>query len=636
MPEAVRHASASRSESALGSLRTRARWQRRLTWALLIGLPIATVWALDLINRGPRMTAFDAADVGAYLIASVQSLLLWSSLAVLAAARRGRARHLFAVVVALLAAIVVGGQNYAYAQYATYMNFDAVRLGNAMRSSVINQLAADALNLGRHLLPPLFVAILFVFIARRYGRPLRTPRRVAWIVLPISVVAMLMLPCSYRRLQAATPDVLLLHALGRTAAMNVGLTKDTWTAPKNRQPIYVPAMSAQPAVPRNVVLVIDESVRADVTCIAYDPSCKTTPYSNAAAPDRIPLHQLRALDSATLVSLGVLWSGLSPLVPNAERGKSPLLFDLLHAAGVQTAYITSQNLDFANSRTLVEDLPLDLFVEARDLVAKPDIDLGAPDELTAAKAVDVARRFPEPYFLVVQFANVHYPFLTDPQRAPFQPSAITKDPARSEAFFNHYKNAVHLHDHATGALLRGLRALPSGARTVVIYTSDHGEAFREHGQYGHTLSIFDEEVRVPGWIDAPKGSLTEAERSKLMGASNAFLWHADLPPTILDLMGIWDAPEIARFRGRMLGTSLLRGLTEKPVPITNCTEQWGCAFRNWGVMQGGKKLEARAWDEDWHCFDVRRDPAETTDLGPAACAPLTEEARKLYREKPGD
>lgn len=582
------------------------------------------------------MTAFDLGDLAAYLFAALLSFSLWSSLAVLAASRRALPRHLTALLALLLAALVIGGQSYAYGQYATYLNFDAARLGNAVKSSVLNQLAADAGNLVRYVLPPALAAALFVFASRRLTRPSRRLRRVALRALPVSLAAMLLLPCSFRRLQAATPDVLFLHALGRTIAMNAGIADDEWTVPENRQPIFVPSVVADPEVPRNVVLVIDESIRADVTCIAYDPSCATTPYSNAAAPNRIPLHQLRALDSATLVSIGVLWSGLSPLVPNDERAKSPVLFELLHAAGVNTAYVTSQNLDFADSRKLVVDLPLDLFAEARDLVPNPDIDLGAPDTLTAEKAVAFAKRLPEPFFLVVQFANVHYPFLTDPARAPFQPSAITKDPARGDEFFNHYKNAVHLHDRATGALLRGLRQLPSSPRTVVLYTSDHGEAFREHDQYGHTLSIFDEEVRVPGWIDAPEGSLTARERARLRAASHAFTWHADLPPTILDLFGIWDAPQIERFRRRMLGTSLLRGLTEGVVPITNCTEQWGCAFRNWGVMKGPRKLEARAWDDDWHCYDVLRDPDEKRDLGVAACADLAAEAMKLYGEKPGD
>lgn len=622
------------SSAALGALRRRAAWLRRGAWAAL-ALPLLAVWLVDASNRATRMALFDSRDALAYAFASALSLLLWASMLVLASARRGWARHAFAIGIAVLAAVTLGGQRYAYAQYAAYIHVDAVALGTAVRASVLNQLAADLPHLAKHLLPPALLASLLVLSARRFPRPRRTLRRLATIALPATLVLVFVSPGASGRLQPVTPDVLLLHASGRALLPATGIPGSSRPAPSPDR-VSVPPLVPTPSLPRNVVLVIDESIRADVTCIDHDPACEVTPHSNAAAPRRIGLRQLRALDSATLVSLGVLWSGLSPLVSNADRATHPQLFHVTRAAGLQSGYVTSQNLDFAGSRALIEVLPIDRFVEARDLVDEPDIDLGAPDELTAAKAVEVARALKEPFLLVVQFANVHYPFRTDPSRSPFHPSAITKDAARSQEFFNHYKNAVHLHDRATGALVRGLRTLPSSERTVIVYTSDHGESFGEHGQYGHTLSIFDEEVRVPGWIDAPDGTLTEQERRRLVAARDAYTWHADLAPTILDLLGLWDAPELSSSRFRMIGTSLLRGLTTRPMPITNCTEQWGCAFRNWGVMHEGRKLEARAWDPDWRCYDVVRDPGERVNLGSAVCASLVDEATRLYREKPGD
>ena len=625
---------ASGSSAAFGALRRRAAWLRRGAWGAL-ALPLFAIWLVDASHRATRMALFDARDALAYAFASVLSLLLWASLLVLASARKGWSRHAFSLVTVLLAAVTVGGQIYAYAQYAAYIHVDAVVLGTAVRASVFNQLAADLPHLATNLFPPALLAMLLVLLVRRSPRPRRSLRRLATVSLPATLLLLFVSPGAFGRLQPVTPDVLFLHALGRAAVHATGILSPSRAAPTNDR-VSVPPLVPTPSRPRNVVLVIDESIRSDVTCIDHDPACEVTPHSNAAAPNRIGLRQLRALDSATLVSLGVLWSGLSPLVSNADRATHPQLFHVTRAAGLQSGYVTSQNLDFAGSRALLQVLPIDRFVEARDLVDEPDIDLGAPDELTAAKAVEVARILKEPFLLVVQFANVHYPFRTDPARSPFQPSAITKDAKRSEEFFNHYKNAVHLHDRATGALVRGLRELPSSSRTVILYTSDHGESFGEHGQYGHTLSIFDEEVHVPGWIDAPDGTLTDQERRQLLAARDAFTWHADFTPTILDLLGLWDAPELSSSRFRMIGTSLLRGLTTRPVPITNCTEQWGCAFRNWGVMHEGRKLEARAWDRDWRCYDVLRDPGERVNLGPAACVTLVQEAQRLYGEKPGD
>ncbi len=39
-------------------------------------------------------------------------------------------------------------------------------------------------------------------------------------------------------------------------------------------------------------------------------------------------------------------------------------------------------------------------------------------------------------------------------------------------------------------------------RAIIVFTSDHGEAFREHWQLGHTSALYEEEIHVQGWIDA--------------------------------------------------------------------------------------------------------------------------------------
>jgi hypothetical protein len=68
--------------------------------------------------------------------------------------------------------------------------------------------------------------------------------------------------------------------------------------------------------------------------------------------------------------------------------------------------------------------------------------------------------------------------------------------------------------------------------------------------------------------------------------------------------------------------------------MTNCTWVWECAFRNWGLMQGSRKLEAREWDGAYRCFDTDGDPKELVDLGERGCGPLPDVARELYRAMP--
>jgi arylsulfatase A-like enzyme len=292
---------------------------------------------------------------------------------------------------------------------------------------------------------------------------------------------------------------------------------------------------------------------------------------------------------------------------------------------------------FGNSRLWVKNLGVSKFCSATDLDPTSDLDIGAPEHLLARRVNREIAELREPFLAVVQLSNVHYPYLVDqggPQ--PFQPATTSKAPDANGSFKNHYQNAVHQQDRHVASMIRHLRSSPRGQRTVVMYTSDHGEAFREHHQMGHTFTVFDEEIKVPGWLDAPSGVLSEQERDNLRRKRTAFTFHADVTPTILDLMGVWDNHELDRFKTKMLGTSLLRApVTDRPLPLTNCAGVWSCAFENWGYMRQNMKLEARAWDRGYKCYDLLEDPFELRDLGVDACGDLKTLALRTFGRLPG-
>ncbi len=103
----------------------------------------------------------------------------------------------------------------------------------------------------------------------------------------------------------------------------------------------------------------------------------------------------------------------------------------------------------------------------------------------------------------------------------------------------------------------------------------------------------------------------------------------DVFPTMMDLLGLWDAPELGHFKSKIPGQSLLRGGSPptQSIILTNCTELWACAFKNWGAMQGTKKLIAHQGDRAWNCFDVATDPEENKPLDVSQCGnllPMTE------------
>jgi glucan phosphoethanolaminetransferase (alkaline phosphatase superfamily) len=621
------------------------RWVRRFVrsrryfaLAALLCLPIL-VLLLDFARRSERILAFEDDYRFTYGLAILESAILWGTLLYAACGRRGPYREVCAALFVGFATFSIGGQTYFFEQYHAYLNVDVSVFASNFMDSVVNQLFADIGNYLRAKLPILLLAVGLVWLGRRALRPRGTPERFAAVAAPLLLVASFFIPTQYRHVQASTPDVLYLNAVGGLLRTQFGFTEQSsQLRPRLRESLPVLPLTRSSAAPkRNVVFVIAESVRASATCIEHDEECRLTEHTNRLFPKRYPFNRMRSVDSCTAISLAVLWSGLYPTESRDHLHTWPLLFDYAKSAGYDTAFWTSQNMMFGNVRLWVKNLGVRKFVSATDLDPTADLDMGAPENLLADHVNAEIGDLKEPFLAVVQLSNVHYPYYVDPTGPePFQPATTSKAPDENTAFLNYYQNAVYQQDQHVARMLEHLRSTPAGARTVIVYTSDHGEAFREHGQMGHTFSIFDEETHVPMWIDAPPGTLTDAEVEALRKKRNDYLFHIDLAPTVLDLMGVLDDPGIAEYRTRMHGHSLLRPeLSEQPIPMTNCAGVWSCAFENWGYMQKNLKLEARSWDSGWRCYDLDADPEERNDLGPEKCPTLLEAANRTYGRLPG-
>jgi hypothetical protein len=602
----------------------------------MLAAPGLGVLAFDCAYRGRAL--WSVASAGSYALAALCSLVVWAGFLYAAARRSSWTGRVAASVFVLLYALVLGGQRYFFEQYRTYVNAELGLFAADFLASVKGQLWAD---FGHYMLVTLPLAGLglgLVWGARRLLEPRPAVARWAAALGPLAVIGGVLVPWHPRPALAATPDLLYLDAVG-------GLVQGLWGAPRYaaddtirpRRSLSLPSLVARPARPRNVLLVIVESTRGDSACIEYDPGCVVTRWTNQLFPRRFPLLGLHAVDTVTSTSLAVLTAGLGPHESVGVMHSWPLLFDYAKAAGYDAGFWTSQNLNFGKSRLWVQELGVSKSCSGTDLDPNADIDLGADERLLAARVREDLDQLKEPFLAVIQLSNVHFPYLVAPDLPqPFAPAFFSKSPSENREFFNHYRNAVHQEDYHLATILGHLASTDRGRRTVVVYTSDHGEAFREHGQLGHTLSLYEEELHVPGWIDGPSGTLTPEEEQSLRSKRTAPTFHLDLVPTVLDLMGLWNDPGLGLYRQRMPGTSLLRPeLTTRPVPLTNCSVVWGCAFENWGLMQGTRKLIARAGDPDWKCFDVAADPGDRRDLGPAACGDLGPRALAEFGRVPG-
>jgi arylsulfatase A-like enzyme len=108
-------------------------------------------------------------------------------------------------------------------------------------------------------------------------------------------------------------------------------------------------------------------------------------------------------------------------------------------------------------------------------------------------------------------------------------------------------------DHHFGRVLDALAKRPFAERTIVIVTSDHGEAFGEHGLYRHGFELWEELVRVPLVIHVPG---VAAQRVKVRRGA------IDVTPTILDIFGV--TPPAAGEKGALRGVSLLPDVLAPP------------------------------------------------------------------------
>jgi hypothetical protein len=587
--------------------------------------PGLAVAGLDFALRGRLLREFTREAAIAYEECFAPALIAWGALIVASARRRGWTRWMGRVLLASLALFSVGTQVQTWARYASYLNWRTALMGNSLLPFLGQQLWGDRLRTLAILLAPVVVALGIAVAMRKLAPP---RRRASILALPVAILA-LGAAVVWGKADAGwdsgtSPDVLWLAACGALAKSkrtHEDVMVELRWLPDTRSPEALPALAPHPARARNVLLLVDESVRGEDICSSRGDDCPRNPFTNALLPDRYGLEQMRALDSTTALSMVAMLSGQSPSDPRARLLSAPLLPEYAHAAGADAAYWTSQNLLYANAGRFLDGLPLQAFVCGTEIAPYADYLDGADDGALLDRVLDDLPRLRPPYFAVAQLANTHFPYKVDVHDLPF---SSTHDWRTMDAFGRtriRYWDALHRQDKLIAHFLSMLRARPGAESTVVVFLSDHGEQIGEHGQTGHTWNLYDDEIHVPMWIDAPAGTLSDDEAARLRALRDVPLTELDVAPTLLDLLGVWDDPAVAPLRARMSGVSLLRGAPppDRAVAMTNCSQLFSCSSRNWGAMRGTRKLLASEQDREWHCFDLADDPYESIDLGPESC-----------------
>ena len=411
------------------------------------------------------------------------------------------------------------------------------------------------------------------------------------------------------------------HSLPPGTQLSMSPVRPVPARPDGRsEPTPTQAEETDSRTPDIVVITLD-AARPDHFSHAGYPR-PTTPKIDRLAEQALVFRNAFALAPYTLCSVPTMITGLSFLdhgVVSRRDVLSPVavtMAEYLRAAGYRTAaFTTTPN----NSAAKGYDQGYDEFFEMwRDVprgtarnphyVAREVIEwLGAVGEA-------------QPIHLQVHLIPPHGPYapadrfdrFTDPDYSgPCNGGNITLDhlesgaiPASEECLENViglYDGNLLAADDAVGQLLDALRARRRWPETVVLVTSDHGEAFLEHGRMTHNSTVFDEMLRVPFILRTPAWMDTS------LIDTNRLVTLADIVPTLLATASIQPSTPLEGVNlFRIEGDTRLHdprffvaGNTDKP-PLL------GLRTRRWKLLLSDPGHGA--------LFDLVADPRETTNI----------------------
>ena len=354
-----------------------------------------------------------------------------------------------------------------------------------------------------------------------------------------------------------------------------------------------------PTPPRNLLLITVDTLRADALG-AYGSKTAATPWLDRLAAAGARFDRARAHNVVTLPSHANILTGRLPpdhgIRDNAGfrlPATEETLATRLKARGFRTAaFVSAFPLDSRFGLARGFDVYDDAFVEATPRPTFLEQERSGSATVRAAREWLDAQPRDGSWFCWVHVYEPHFPY-TPP--APYD-ARFASTP---------YDGEVAATDAALSPLLKPILDAGSATDTLVIVTSDHGEALGDHGEATHGIFAYEATLRVPLILYYPPliGSRTIQSSAG----------HVDLLPTILDAFRM-PLPE------GLPGRSLLSAAAgnESGGEVTYFEAVSGSLNRGWapltGVVSDGMKYIDLPIAE---LYDLAADPAETHNLASA-------------------
>lgn len=386
--------------------------------------------------------------------------------------------------------------------------------------------------------------------------------------------------------------------------------------PKPIAPPKAPTADERIPPDLNLILITVDTLRPDVGFMGYD--LPTTPNLDALAKDSVVFEDAYSMASYTGKSLAPLLIGKYPS-ETARNGShfttyepsNTFIAERLKKSGFHTFGAASHWYFNAWSG-------LSQGITEFDTSAKPSSGQGDTDaSITSPALTDAALRMlakPENttgrFFMWVHYFDPHAQYLPHTGAPDFHRPGGSESRAAYDA-------EVWFTDQHLGRLLDAVRAADWGKRTAIVVTSDHGEAFNDHGMSWHGGELWESLVRVPlvFYVPGIKPHRVPVKRS-----------HIDVVPTLLDILRL-PQPAVGELSGVSMISDLLDDgaqpaadagtgsrYPERDVYLDMPVGPYTQMRR--GVIHGptpGLKL-IHFGGNLYNLFDLQSDPAEATDI----------------------
>ncbi|MEM7581766.1 MAG: sulfatase [Acidobacteriota bacterium] len=373
----------------------------------------------------------------------------------------------------------------------------------------------------------------------------------------------------------------------------------------------------------DIVVVVLDAARTDRFGV-YGYERDTTPHIDRLASESLVFANASAECPYTACSMPNLLAGLSFLqhgvVARSQRlaSATQTLAEVLSQLGYQTlAYSGNPN----SGRATGSDQGFDEMYEVWRIARGTD--RTHPRFLTDIALERLEEIDERPLFLLLHYVPPHEPYSPDPEfdlfGDPGYDGPVVGDQRFVQAVFKNqielddadvaelsalYDGNLRMADHYVNQVIKALQQLGRWDDTLFIVTSDHGEAFNEHGVLGHNQTIYDEMLRVPLILRLPQGQVPEGVDTQRLASL------ADVVPTVLEILD-YPSPVGA------VGHDLLAPtpVDQQRLLFLRSAQPIGAVF---GLRTPRWKLMARAptaWERgSLRLYDLEHDPMETVNL----------------------